>query len=235
MKNPFAIALLLLGAVSLLSGCGGTKLPEAYSTGEDSLPSLTALVTLDPVPECAVETQEDVTSYQYTQLEDPAQAVGDYRAALESDYDCTALSPEGTRLPENPELSSKGELILARESTSGSGLFLLTVSWDETSCTVTPSLDEEATLPEDASSMTIGEVEAYFRTLSPASLGLSGADMSSYEVFCENGLVLLNGVPCLCLNIYQTDDFQGSYLFSPATREIYQLDRSTGTAQPLSK
>lgn len=234
MKKPFAIALLLLGAVSLLSGCGGTKLPEAYSAGEDSLPSLTALVTLDPVPECATQIQEDMTSYQYTQLTAPAQTVADYRAALEADYDCAALSPEGARLSEDSELSSEGELILARESASGSGLFELTVSWDETSCTVTPSVDEEASLPEDTPSMTIGEVEAYFRTLSPASLGLSGTDMSGYEIFCENGLVLLDGMPCLCLNVYQTETFQASYLFSTATREIYQLDRSTGIAQPLS-
>ena len=236
MKKPFTLLLLLSGVVCVLSGCGGgSKLPEAYSAGEDSLPSLTALVTLDPAPECTAQTQEDNTSYQYTQLEDPAQAVADYQAALETDYECVALSPEGTRLPEDSELSSEGELILARESASGSGLFELSLSWDETSCTVTPSLDEEASLPEESPSMSIDEVENYFRTLSPTSLGLSGTDMSDYNIICENGLVLLDGAPCLCINIYKDDTFQGSYLFSTDTRKVYQLQRSTGTAHPISR
>ena len=237
MNKQYLIALALACTTIMLSGCGGEKLPEAYSIGEDSLPSLTAAVSLEDDLQCSEEESEDgTTSYCYTGLSSPVQAVTDYRTALETDYDCVSLSAEGTRLSEDAELSDEGELILAKEGSSGSGLFQLDLTWDATSCTVTPSFDENATLPEEPSSMTLDEVVSYFQSLSPASLGLTGTSMSDYEILCEEGLVLLDGSPCFCLDIYQSDNdsYRGSYLFSPATYEIYQLDRSTKTVQPLS-
>lgn len=234
IKKRFITALLLTCAAAALSGCGGAKLPEAYSAGEDSLPSLTALVTLAPAPQCTEETEEETTSYHYTELDAPAQAVTDYRAALEADYSCVALSAQGERLPEDDELSDRGELILAKESDSGSGLFQLDLTWDETSCTVTPSFDEDAALPEESSSMTMDEAVDYVRSLPPSALGLTGNSMSDYNIFCEDGLVLLDGAPCLCLNVYRSGRFQGSFLFSPESKTLYRLNRSTGEAQPLS-
>lgn len=234
MNKRYSILLLAACTAAVLSGCGGEKLPETYSVGEDSLPALTALVTLETQPQCAEETEEDTTSYCYTGLDSPSQAVADYRNALETDYDCVPLSAEGTRLPEDAELSADGELILAKESSSGSGLFQLDLTWDETSCTVTPSLEEDAALPEESSSMTMEEAVDYIRSLPPSTLGLTGDDMSDYSIFCEDGLVFLDGAPCLCLNIYRSGSYQGSYLFSTANNAIYRLNRSTGEAQPLS-
>lgn len=224
------ISLLVCGA--MLSGCGGEKLPETYSAGDESLPSLTALVTLDKTPQCAEETGEDTTSYCYTELDAPVQAVTDYRSALESDYDCVPLSADGERLIQDETLSDQGELTLARESEGG--LFRLDLSWDETSCTVTPSFDAGGTLPEESSSMTMEEAVDYFRSLPPSALGLSGQSMSDYTIFCEDGLVLLDGAPCLCLNVYRDGSYQGSFLFSPNGKSIYQLDRSTGQSRPLT-
>lgn len=223
-------SLLVCGA--MLSGCGSETLPETYSAGDESLPSLTALVTLDKTPQCAEETEGGTTSYCYTELDAPVQAVTDYRSALEADYDCVPLSADGARLAQDETLSNQGELLLARESEGG--LFRLDLSWDETSCTVTPSFDAGETLPEESSSMTMEEAVDYFRSLPPSALGLSGQSMSDYTIFCEDGLVLLDGAPCLCLNVYRDGSYQGSFLFSPAGKSIYQLDRSTGQSRPLT-
>lgn len=234
MKKSQVIALLLACTAAVLSGCGGSKLPETYSAGEDSLPSLTTLVTLDPAPECSEETEEDATSYHYTGLDAPAQAVTDYRDALEADHGCVPLSAQGERLAEDQKLSDSGELILAKESDSSSGLFQLDITWDDTSCTIIPSFDEDGALPEESSSMTMEEAVEYIRSLPPSALGLTGETLSGYDIFCEDGLVLLDGAPCLCLNIYQSGSFQCSVLFSPASKTLYRLNRSTGEAQPLS-
>lgn len=234
MNKRYSIVLLAACMAAALSGCGGEKLPETYSAGEDSLPSLTALVTLDNSPKCAEETEGDATSYHYTELDNPSQAVTDYRSALESDYDCVPLSADGERLPEDSELSAEGKLILARQSDSGSGLFQLDLTWDKTSCTVTPSFEEDAALPEESSSMTMEDAVEYIRSLPPSALGLTGDDMSSYSIFCEDGLVLLDGTPCLCLNVYRSDSYQGSFLFSTSNNALYRLNRSTGEAQPIS-
>ena len=234
MNKRYSIVLLAACMAAALSGCGGEKLPETYSAGEDSLPSLTALVTLDDSPKCAEETEGDATSYHYTELDNPFQAVTDYRSALESDYDCVPLSADGEPLPEDSELSAEGELIMARQSDSGSGLFQLDLTWDETSCTVTPSFEEDAVLPEESSSMTMEDAVEYIRSLPPSALGLTGDDMSDYSIFCEDGLVLLDGTPCLCLNVYRFNKYQGSFLFSTANNALYRLSRSTGEAQPIS-
>ena len=82
--------------------------------------------------------------------------------------------------------------------------------------------------------MTNAEAVEYFSALPPASLGLSGDTMAAYSVFCEDGQVLLDGVLCLCLNIYQSGRYQASYLFSPADRQIYRLDRTTEQVTPLT-
>ena len=228
------MTLLLVCTAAALSGCGGTKLPETYHTGEDSLPSLTALVSLDPAPECAEETEEDIISYHYTGLDAPAQAVTDYRDTLEADYNCVPLSAQGARLEEDQALSDSGQLVLAKESDSGSGLFQLDITWDDTSCTITPSFDEDAALPEESSSMTMQEAVEYLRSLPPSALGLTGDTMSGYDIFCEEGLVLLDGAPCLCLNVYHSGTYQCSLLFSPTSKALYRLNRSTGEVRPLS-
>lgn len=233
MNKRYLIAMLLCAACAL-SGCGGDQLPDAYSAAEDTLPSLTALVSPAGELQCTEQTEEGSVSYCYTGLEDTAQAVTDYRQALETDYACVPLSAQGQRLPEDEELSTEGELILARESDSGSGLFQLDVTWDQTSCTISPSYDESGTLPEADSSMTTAEAVEYFAALPPASLGLAGDTMDAYSIFCEDGQVLLDGIPCLCLNVYQTGRYQASYLFSPGDRQIYRLDRTTEQVTPLA-
>ena len=234
MNKHFATVLLTCAA-AVLSGCSGDQeLPEAYSAGEETLPSLTALVTLDPSPECAEETEGEETSYHYTELDTPVQAVTDYRDALEADYDCVPLSPQGERLAEDETLSDSGELILAKESSSGDGLFQLDLTWDDTSCTITPSFEEGATLPEEGVSMTMDDAVNYVRSMPPSALGLTGATMADYDIFCEDGLVLLDGAPCLCMNVYLSGSYQGSFLFSPSSMSLYRLDRSTGDVQPLS-
>lgn len=232
--NKRHVMTLLICAAAVLSGCGGEELPETYSAGEDSLPSLTALVALDPSPQCAEETEGEATSYRYTGLDTPVQAVTDYRDALETDYNCVPLSAQGDRMAEDETLSDSGELILAKESASGDGLFQLDLTWDEASCTITPSFDEGAALPEESSSMTMDDAVNYVRSLPPSSLGLSGDTMSGYDIFCEDGLVLLDGAPCLCLNIYLSGSYQGSFLLSPASKSLYRLNRSTGEVRPLS-
>lgn len=240
MNRSHCILFPLICGVILLSGCGESSLPEAYSVGEDSLPALTTLVTLDPEPQCTVLTGEDGTSYQYTELEEPAQAVTEYRTALETEYDCVALSAEGTPLSEDQDLAPEGELVLTKESDTGTGTFLLALSWNESACTATPSVEEEApqeenasTVPPSESTMTMQEVTKYFLSLPPARLELSGESLEGCDVFCENGLVLLDDSPCLCVNVYRSGVILGSYLFDPVSRDVYHLDRSTGTARLL--
>lgn len=62
---------------------------------EDSLPSLTALVSPAGDPQCTEQTEDGAVSYCYTGLDNTVQAVTDYRQALETDYACVPLSAQG--------------------------------------------------------------------------------------------------------------------------------------------
>lgn len=106
MNKRYLIALFLCAACTL-SGCGGEQPPDTYSAAEDSLPSLTALVSPAGGPQCTEQTEDGAVSYCYTGLDNTVQAVTDYRQALETDYACVPLSAQGQRLPEDEDLSDK--------------------------------------------------------------------------------------------------------------------------------
>ena len=84
--------------------------------------------------------------------------------------------------------------------------------------------------------MTLEEAVDYLRSFSPAALGLSGSDMSDYDIFSQDGLVFLNDQLCLCLNVYRLTDhqYQATYLLAGANNEIYRLDRETGEVYSLN-
>lgn len=233
----------LLGAVvaisALLSGCGEEAPPSAYTIGEDTLPSLNDLVTLgEDVQFTSQQTEEDgPVTYTYAGLASGSQTAETYAKDLEDAYSCSLLDPEGDRLAEEDVFSAdSGEVLVAVEGVNEDGLFQLDLSWDETSCTVTPSFAQGAELPEDNPTMTLEEAAAYLQSFPPADLGLEGEDMSAYNILPEEGVVLLDDEPCICLNVYleSTHQYCATYLIAGQSDQLYRLDRSTGEASALS-
>ena len=241
MKKYMRAAALLLALALALAGCGAKEPPESYTageSGEDTVPSLSVLVPTEEVQWSTEEGEDGTTSYRSTDLTSGAETAQTYTKALEDSYDFTALSQDGKEFLQEPDFSTdSGDILLAKESQSGSGLFQVALSWDKTSCTVTPSCDQEAQFPsEESSAMTLDEAAEYLKTFSPAVLGLEGADMSGYDVFPEEGVAMLDQVPCICLNVYRTGDHQycATYLIAEPNRQVYRLDRNTGMASTVS-
>lgn len=226
-------------AFLLLAGCGGDapQPVESYAAGVDNLPALNQLVTLQDKFKYETTVDDDgIVSFHYEALTSGKEVAQAYAEDLVNDQQCVLLDEEGQLLPEGQEFDDTGTVVAAKESETGEGLFQLSISWDETSCTISPKLEEGATLPqkqEDA--MTLAEAVTYFQTLSPASLGLEGTDMSGYLVFPEDGLSVLDGTTCLSLNVYTADTHQyvATYLLGEPGRQVYRLDRETGEATLL--
>lgn len=229
---PFLWALAFL----LLAGCGGdTPQPvESYSAGEDTLPALNQLVTLEE--NFQYETTEDddgLISFHYEALTSGRDVAQSYAKDLVENQQCVLLDEDNQLLPEDQEFADTGTVVAAKESSSGDGLFQLSISWDETSCTISPKLEEGAKLPEkEEDSMTLEEATNYLQSQAPSALGLEGTDMSNYIIFPEEGLAVLDGKSCLSLNVYTADTHQyvSTYLIGEPGRQIYQLDRETGEA-----
>lgn len=233
------LALAAATTLTVLVACGDKQLPPtAYAVGDDSLPSISEVVSLGEDFQWSVnEDDNGVRTYLYEGLSSGTEVVQDYAENLQETHQCTLLTEDTTARADSSALSAEsGTVVAAKESDTADGLFQLSITWDDTTCSITPSFSEGAQLPqEEYTSMTLDEAVNYLRSFSPETLGLSEADMSAYNIFSEDGVVLLNGQPCLCLNVYRLADhqYEASYLLSGPDYQVYRLDRETGQASPI--
>lgn len=236
MKQLIKAAAPLL-AVLLLTSCGGSiEPPQEYTLGEDSLPSLTALVTLENVQFEESTGEDDAVTYVYSGLSSGGETAQEYTKALESDYECTiATDSETSGAPDFT--ASSGQALAAQQLEDSDQLFLLTIQWEDTSCSITPSLADADTMPQqEDQSITLDQAVSLLENMSPSALGLSGSSMDEYLIYPQEGTVLLDEQPCLLLNVYSasTHQFQNSYLLTVPALQVYKLDRATGEASPLA-
>lgn len=147
---------------------------------------------------------------------------------------------------ESDAASSESQDAGEEESTEDQGEELLTikVAWTPGQCMVTVGTDhgtiQLAEEGEAVEPLSENEMVDYFNSLTPAELGLSGDSMKDYEVYAIGGNVLVDGHPCIKLQVYDRDNpedtnqFEGMYLMSSGGEYIYRVDMNTGEATQLS-
>ena len=87
--------------------------------------------------------------------------------------------------------------------------------------------------------MTTMEALDYIRAMEPADLGLTGESMEEYRIYALDGVVKVDDIPCLHVNIYQTDNPAGSnavagnFFISADGQHIYRLDVETNTVEEV--
>lgn len=238
MKFAVKAAAPLLTAALLLSGCGGgQEPPQTYDLVEKTLPSLNQAVTLDDgfTFEQTTNEEDGSVTYIYSQLSSGGETTQAYTQILESDYDCTVWTDQDTGKADFS--ADSGEAKAAQPLEDSEEVFLLTIQWDETSCSITPSLAQKDVLPSSNTDlgMTLDEAVSYFESMPPSYLGLSGSSMDEYRVYPQEGTAFLDGEPCLRMNVYlaETHQLEQSYLLTLPARQVYVLDEETGQAVPL--
>ena len=98
-----------------------------------------------------------------------------------------------------------------------------------------PSMRPSCALPS-VQALTVSEAIQRLKSCTPALLGLSGASMEEYEVYAEEGLVLVDSSPCLQLNVYSSTprQYRGCYLMTVDGAHLYQLDRDASQVTELT-
>lgn len=142
----------------------------------------------------------------------------------------------------------RGTVLLARnaitEADSGKAL-LIQLDWTPTDCKVTVDTPEgqvknppEPPKPAQVMPMTILEAMDKIESMSPADLGLAGSSMDDYTVYAMDGAVMIDGIPCMHLSVYDdspsgTNEAAGQYFMSADGQHIYRLDSAANTVEEL--
>ena len=221
----------------LLSACGGKDVPpEQYSSNDTALPALTSTLSSENIQFSHKEGSEDQPdSYVYSGLSSMTDTLASYVQALEEDG-CSPIDTNGV-VKELPDFSvSSGSVSMGKDTGDG-GVFQLQIAWEGDTCTITPVYAAELRITQPSvQALTVSEAIQRLKSCTPALLGLSGASMEEYEVYAEEGLVLVDSSPCLQLNVYSSTprQYRGCYLMTVDGAHLYQRDRDVSQVTELT-
>ncbi len=223
-----------------------------------------------PDPAADPDTDHETTVYTYHKLPEGGLTVEGYVETMTAQEIGYLLVNAAGKPAEPPDYTAlEGHLILARLDPSTKTILRLGISWAEDSCTVKVSrLDErhssyvnmanpqrqqgevghrgEGTsavpeVPPGVSSMlSAEEAVAFIQKLHPSVLGLSGENMDQYRVYFMDGKAMVDGKPCMRLEVYGISDpegsnaFAGFYLLTSTCSNLYRLDRATNEVTELT-
>lgn len=259
-RKQIGAAALLVALLCLLPGCGkgdgekAVELPEEYSFEGTAI---TALATEDEGVQFA---QAKTVTYFYNGLSEPGKTASSYTSQLTSDG-YTVVDEELVKTDRPDFSTAEGTLSLAKAMELAEDeekdeeeepeeqepkVILIVLSWSEDVCSVT--IDEKAgeityppppETPSPVITISLAEALDYVRGLQPSVLGLGGDSMESYQIYAQEGTVLVEGRACLRLNVYSTDnpahtnEFMGSFLMTGDGRHLYRSDAVAGTVEEL--
>lgn len=141
-------------------------------------------------------------------------------------------TPEPTSAPEDGWV----DMVLTVELTWSPGQCVVVGDQAEGRVTSPPPPERPSV---GGSSMSMREAAEFISGLSPSVLGLSGESMESYRVYALDGIVMVNGEPCLRLSVYSRDgagqgnEFSGTYLLNRSGTRLYVLNTQTDAVEEL--
>ena len=191
------------------------------------------------------ETTEELTTvlvtYHYQGLKEPMERLGVYCDLLtDEDFGFVPIDENRMKTKMKPVEGESGSLQLVREIGSGEEeatedeekqMLSLTIGWNPEECYVTVArIDGGIVPPPKREPLTLSQAVDYFYKQKPADLGLSGESMREYQVFALDGAVMVDGIPCLRMNVYSKDPnthtnvIAGQYLMSGDGAQLYFID-----------
>lgn len=139
-----------------------------------------------------------------------------------------AAEPTEPAEPTQPAAADKEppDMVLSVRITWRPGTFVI-VSDQEEGKVTTPPRGPNAT---SGGSLSLNGGLDYIKGLSPSVLGLSGESMDEYRVYAVDGTVMVNGKPCMRMQVYSrsasggTNTFEGIYFLANDGQRLYRLN-----------
>ena len=183
----------------------------------------------------------DAVVYRYEGLEAPGSLVEAYAALMDTADTGFCIVDDMLAETDAPDYEAEeGSVHLARNGAEEGKVMSIQMAWSQGCCTVTAgTLPGEITEPPVPEAMTISEAADYVRSMSPSRLGLEGTSMQEYNIYVIDGTVLVDGIPCIRLNVYrddgkaETNEVAGIYFLSADKAHIYKLDVKRGVAEEV--
>lgn len=137
---------------------------------------------------------------------------------------------------ESKPVLQDGTALLARENNAESAegrLFQLRLTWTaDDLCTVEVSCPQ-AEFPTESLMNSSGAL-SYIKSQRPSDLGLPGESMDEYNIYNQDGVLVIDGRVYRKFNVYEPDErtgvnaYVGEYLISGDGRSIFKRDSLTG-------
>lgn len=189
------------------------------------------------------KTDDKTDEEKETKTDDKADAGQD-----EAKTDDKADEKKEAKTDDKADDQSDKEAAPAKDQAPAPKKWLITVQidWRAGNCVVTVDQKEGSiTSPPKkagasaAKTMTLTGAVDHFKGISPASLGLAGASMEEYQVQSLDGIVMVDGAPCMQLRVYsnqnveKTNEFMGSFLMTSDGAHIYRLNEGQRTVEEI--
>lgn len=230
----------------LLSACGSKALssPDQYEVGGEQVESLSAAVGTDqsgkltelqtPDPSESASSSDstsDSSTYTYDKLDSGGKTVEQYVGKLTAEDVGFQVVDENGTVTDPPDYTAEtGSVILEKSASQDGKVLRMEISWTASGCEIKLTRPDGTVSKPAASPMTNDDAVQYLESLSPAVLGLSQSSMKDYRVYPREGIAMVDGSPCLKLEVYQihpperSNQIVGTYLLTGDKAHLYRLE-----------
>lgn len=242
-RRMLAVPIICLLALLLLVSCNKeVPAPETYEIDGESIPSFskglgegeTANLASEDLPKDSGESADAQFVYYYDSLASGGKAAEEYAALLTGeDVGFLVVDENNTPTEDAPDYTAEeGTVLLAKTATTQGKILQVQIFWKAAECDVTVTRPEGKIAPKQVEAMTLPQAIQFLEGLKPTVLGLEGDSMSAYRVYVTDGRVLVNGVPCVRLQVYRnhlpegSNAIAGSYLLTGDKQHLYRQEKS---------
>ncbi len=194
--------------------------------------------------------QESISvTYVYHNFPDLLESITQYVSTMTGGKGYFAVDEEMQKKKATAAEGAEGTYSLARVGQKEGTVICIKIDWAQPDCNVTvsympgeikePSKDKPENYYEMTKAISILEVKEFIWSLPPSVLGLEGDSMADYQIYTTGVDVVVDGKPCIRLNIFMKDKdagtnvLVGEYCLSRTGESLYKIQEDTNRVKKV--